>query len=131
MQGQMAVCELDICDYIECKFKTFGSEEEYIEEVKEIDNYKHGIIIDYKNGSYKYSTFNKNYDVNINEINELNVNNDNIIYWMLEIINVERVKFDNKLWNDKIKGKIEEYTKLYQKEKLNNHKNNLFIEDSD
>ena len=131
MQGQMAVCELDVCDYIECKFKTFESEEEYINEVKDIDNYKHGIIIDYRNGIYKYSTFNNSYNDNIIEINELNINNDNIIYWMLEIINIQRVKFDDKLWNGKIKGKIEEYTKLYQKEKLNNQKKNLFIEDSD
>jgi hypothetical protein len=64
-------------------------------------------------------------------MNELNVNNDKIIYWMLELINVQRVKFDNKLWDNKIKGKIEEYTKLYQKEKLNNDKTKLFIEDSD
>ena len=131
MQGQMAVCELDLCDYIECKFKTFETEDEYINEIKDIENYKHGIIIDYKNGNYKYSTFNNSYDVNINEINEWNINNDNIIYWMLEIINIQQIKFDDKLWNDKIRGKIEEYTKLYQKEKLNNQKTNLFIEDSD
>lgn len=131
MQGQMAVCELDICDYIECKFKTFENEEEYIQKVKDIDKYKHGIIIDYKNGNYKYSTFNNSYDMNIDEINKINDNNDNIIYWILEIINVQRIKFDEKLWNNKIKEKIEEYTKLYQKEKLNNQKSNLFIEDSD
>jgi putative phage-type endonuclease len=131
MQGQMAVCELDVCDYIECKFITFENEEEYIDEVKDIENYKHGVIIDYKNGSYKYSTFNNTYENNINEMNELNVNNDKIIYWMLEMINVQRVKFDNKLWDSKIRGKIEEYTKLYQKEKLNNEKTKLFIEDSD
>ena len=131
MQGQIAVCELDICDYIECKFITFENEEEYIQEVKDIDTYKHGIIIDYKNGNYKYSTFNNSYEMNIKEINDINVDNDIIIYWMLETINIQRVKFDENLWNNKIKDKIEEYTKLYQKEKLNNQKTNLFIEDDD
>ena len=35
MQGQMAVCELDICDYIECKFKTFNTIDEYIDYVND------------------------------------------------------------------------------------------------
>ncbi len=130
MQGQMAVCELDICDYIECKFNTFENEESYIEGVKDIDNYKHGIIIDYKNGTYKYSTFNNSYIDNINEINDFK--NDNIIiYWVLELINIQRVKFDENLWNNVISKKIEEYNKLYQIEKLKNKKTNLFIEDND
>jgi len=129
MQGQMAVCELDVCDYIECKFITFDSEKEYIEGIKNIDNYKHGVIIDYKNGNYKYSTFNNNYEMNIEEME--NTNNDIIIYWMLELINIQRVKFDNELWNNKIKNKINEYNKLYQIEKLKNQKTKLFIEDDD
>ena len=37
MQGQMAVCELDICDYIECKFKTFNNIDEYIENIKKLN----------------------------------------------------------------------------------------------
>ena len=129
MQGQMAVCELDVCDYIECKFITFDSEKEYIEGIKDIDNYKHGVIIDYKNGNYKYSTFNNNYEMNIEEME--NTNNDIIIYWMLDLINIQRVKFDNELWNNKIKNKINEYNKLYQIEKLKNQKTKLFIEDDD
>ena len=69
--------------------------------------------------------------MNIEEINNANTNNDIIIYWMLELININRVKFDDKLWNNKIKNKIDEYNKLYQIEKLKNKKTNLFIEDND
>lgn len=131
MQGQMAVCELDLCDYIECKFITFETKEEYINTIKDIDNYKHGIIIDYKNGSYRYSTFNNSYEKNIDEMNIEKNNEEKIIYWMLELINIQRIKFDDKLWNDKIKNKIDEYNKLYQIEKLKNQKTKLFIEDDD
>ena len=34
VQGQLEVCELDRCDFLECKFKEYDDEEEYLE-----DNY--------------------------------------------------------------------------------------------
>jgi putative phage-type endonuclease len=49
MQGQMAVCELDICDYIECKFKAFNDIDEYFivekltfDELKNMETAKNG-----------------------------------------------------------------------------------------
>jgi putative phage-type endonuclease len=128
MQGQMAVCELDLCDYIECKFITFNNKEEYINGIDGIDNYKHGIIADYGDGNYKYSSFNQDYQMNIDEMDKDCIH----IYWMLELINVQRINFDNKLWDETIKPNIDNYWNLYQKE-LNSskEKKNLFIEDDD
>jgi putative phage-type endonuclease len=138
MQGQMAVCELDICDYIECKFKTFNNIDEYIENIKKLyenendiendNDYKHGIIAELKDHSYIYSTPNQNYNDNIDEMKK--INDAKYVYWYLEIINVQRVYFDKDKWNNKTAKKIADYWKLYQSE-LNKRPVNLFIEDSD
>ena len=111
IQGQLAVCELEECDYIECNFKTFETEEEYIGENKEsiID---HGIIGEFKNKesseySYLYSDEYLNTINGINNINSkilLKNQEDNsvyfnkLIYWKLEKINVQKVLYDDKEW---------------------------------
>jgi putative phage-type endonuclease len=145
MQGQMAVCELDICDYIECKFKAFNDIDEYIYNIKNLEgnengnnNYKHGIIAELKDHSYIYSTPNQNYNDNIDEMKKINGNDNGngngndikYVYWYLEIINVQRVYFDKDKWNNKTLKKIADYWKLYKSE-LDKKPNNLFIEDSD
>ena len=131
MQGQMAVCELDICDYIECKFKAFKNMDEYINFIKNLDedeNYKHGIIAELEDHSYIYSTPNQNYNDNIDEMKKIK---DCIyVYWYLEIINVQRVHFDRDKWNNKTLKKIADYWKLYQSE-IAKKPVNLFIEDND
>ena len=127
MQGQMAVCELDICDYVECKFITFKTENEYENEY-ENENYKHGIIAEFKNNTYIYSTPNQTFNENIDEMNK---HKDCIlIYWKLELINTQRITFDKNKWNNEIINKIKNYTILYENEK-NNKPKSLFIEDSD
>ena len=133
MQGQMAVCELDICDYIECKFKAFNNIDEYIDNIKNLDNdndndYKHGIIAELQDHSYIYSTPNQNYNDNIDEMKK--INDAKYVYWYLEIINVQRVYFDKDKWNNKTAKKIADYWKLYQSE-LTKKPANLFIEDND
>jgi putative phage-type endonuclease len=146
MQGQMAVCELDICDYIECKFKTFNNIDDYIENIKKLNendnendndnenendnenDYKHGIIAELKDHSYIYSTPNQNYRDNIDEMKK--INDAKYVYWYLELINVQRVYFDKDKWNNKTAKKIADYWKLYQSE-LDKKPVNLFIEDSD
>jgi len=47
IQGQLAVCNLEDCDYIECEFISLGSKDEYLD-LKEDENYKHGIIAELK-----------------------------------------------------------------------------------
>ena len=135
MQGQMAVCNLDVCDYIECKFIDFKNEEDYINNIKEkgLDDYRHGIIAEkYENNEIKYiySKFNKNYEENIEEMNIYKNDNYKLNYWMLDIINIQRIHFDKHRWNNIIEPKIKSYWSLYQQE-LKNKPKNLFIEDSD
>lgn len=135
MQGQMAVCKLDACDYIECKFIEFNDKDEYINNIKEknLDNYQHGIIGEiYENNdiNYIYSKFNMSYEDNINEMNEYLLKNYKLRYWILDIINIQRVNFNKKQWSDVIEPKIKSYWNLYQEE-LKNKPKNLFIEDSD
>lgn len=146
MQGQMAVCELDLCDYIECKFKTFNTVDEYIENIRDLENYKHGIFIEFKNNDnnnrFKYSTFNQDYENNIKEINEINnldkTNKNNIIYWSLELINIQEVKFNKNKWDNEIISNIATCWNLYEEYKLKDNKDNTkkkikcnFIEDDD
>ena len=45
VQGQLEVCELDRCDFLECRFKEYNNEEEYLEdffeeETEQTKNYK-------------------------------------------------------------------------------------------
>jgi putative phage-type endonuclease len=129
MQGQMAVCELDICDYVECKFVTYNTEEEYINNVENLENYKHGIIIEFKDNTYHYTKPYQDYKDNINEVSE-KANGNKCTYWVLELMNVQRVQFNNEKWNNQIKDKIKDYWQLYLNEK-NNKPKHLFIEDSD
>ena len=67
IQGQLAVCELEECDYVECYFKRYDTDEEYINEVKEkqFTNTNHGIIAEYLdkiNDCYYYIYSDKNQD---------------------------------------------------------------------
>ena len=55
IQGQLKVCNLNECDYIECDFKEYPSEIDYLSE-NELDLKNHGIIAEYKlkTGEYYY-----------------------------------------------------------------------------
>lgn len=127
MQGQMAVCELDLCDYVECKFITIDETEYKNMNMNDDENYKHGIIAEFKDNTYIYSTSNQSITECIDEMNKHN--NCLFIYWKLDLINTQRVTFDSNKWNNVILKKIKTYVDLYEIEK--NKSKNLFIEDSD
>lgn len=132
IQGQLAVCNLKECDYIECKFLII-EENIYIEEFNDI-KINHGIIAEYINSSgeyhYLYSDSNKNANETIDNIYEkitkFNIENEKdnkytflkLNYWKLEKINIQRVLFNNEEWeliNNKINifwEKVENYKKL-------------------
>ena len=99
-----------------------------------LDDYKHGIIGEkYENNDikYHYSKFNKNYQENIEEMNDYSKkDNYKLNYWMLENINIQRIKFDKNRWDTLIEPNIKIYWNLYEKE-LKNKPKNLFIEDND
>lgn len=132
IQGQLAVCNLKECDYVECKFLVLD-EKIYIEEFSDI-NINHGIIAEYiaKDGEYYYiySNNEKNAIDTIDDIyakiTKFNIDNEyekkyefeKLTYWKLEEINIQRVFFDKEEWekiNKKIDifwEKVEKYKKL-------------------
>jgi putative phage-type endonuclease len=133
MQGQLAVCKLNKCDYIECEFVTYEEEDEYLSEIKDIDNnYKHGIIAQKKEGKeyiYHYSKENQNGEENINEMNKYEEEGFSFNYWKLKTINIQEVNFDKENWDNVITNKIKTYTEIYFKEKELQNPANLFIDE--
>ena len=134
IQGQLAVCNLKECDYIECKFLIM-EENIYIEEFSN-KNTNHGIIAEYiKNSTKEYHYLYSDDDINASEaidniyskIADFNIDNEKngnkyefvkFNYWKLDKINVQRIIFDNENWkniNEKINifwEKVENYKKL-------------------
>lgn len=116
IQGQLAVCCLNECDYIECEFKTLESDNDYIEN----DSKYFGIIAEYYNeveNIYKYLYS----DNNLSKIDTFtdidnkikNFNEENFIFkkktkWYLNDIYVQRIHFNEELWKD-IYPKIGEF----------------------
>lgn len=127
IQGQLAVCNLTECDYVECEFKTIDEESQYLEEFKD-KKVNHGIIAEYiyKSGEYFYLYSGENMSSHecLNDIIEQrNKSKDNspkyikLIYWKLEKINTQRVKFNKEAW-DTIVPKINEFWKKVEEYKL-------------
>lgn len=110
IQGQLAVCKLNECDYIECVFKSIEQEEEYLDIGDSIIN--HGVIAEFYNSKgeyvYFYSEPNKTpkecvEDI-INQKNNCLNNNSNGLkfskytYWKLDDIIIQRVNFNSDEW---------------------------------
>jgi putative phage-type endonuclease len=135
IQGQLAVCNLNTCDYVECKFKCFNTEEEYLEEIKNIsDNYLHGIIGEKKVNNefiYIYTTDKQTGKDNIKEMNDYKENDYKMNYWKMELINIQEVSFNKDKWDNIIMDKIKSYNLIYKEEKEKGGGNNkdLFIDD--
>jgi putative phage-type endonuclease len=121
IQGQLAVCKLNDCDYIECEFVCYDTKEDYERECKSAEYY--GIIAELKKEKgeieYKYSKINESFNEELNGYK--------FIYWKLNLINIQEVKFNKEKWDNEILPKINEFHVIYMNEKNNN--NNLFIND--
>lgn len=140
IQGQLAVCKLTDCDYIECEFVVYDNEDDYLREVKDINDSHHGIIIEKRDESgdiiYKYSGKNQDMYKNISEFDYYRYNNEwKFNYWRLKLMNIQRVKFDKEKWEKTIVPKINEFHDIYMNEKNKENRNkdpiNLFMDDSD
>lgn len=139
IQGQLAVCLLEECDYIECDFKSYDSIYKYLDDIEtNYDNMttKHGIIAEYRNTNtgeyfYLYSDSYLTASEVIDNINKQVVDFDKkneeetrefdfikLTPWRLEKMNVQRVYFDEKSWKDTLPkitafwDKVEECKKL-------------------
>ena len=115
IQGQLAVCKLKECDYIECIFKSIEDEEDYLK----LDNtVKHGVIAEFYNSKgeyvYYYSEPNKtpkecleeitnNRDNYIKDYSNANAANASLkfskyTYWKLDEMIIQRVIFNANEW---------------------------------
>jgi putative phage-type endonuclease len=139
IQGQLAVCKLKECDYVECEFIEFKSKEEYLENIKDLDesnqNFKHGIIAEIKvNNEYEYvySSNNQKGEENLKEMKEYSMNNNfKLIYWRLKLINVQKVNFNEEKWKNDIQEKINNFYEVYMIEKKLSNPINLFIKEDE
>jgi putative phage-type endonuclease len=135
MQGQLAVCNLTNCDYIECEFVCFNNEAEYLENIKDLDNnYMHGIIAEKKENNeftYHYSSDHQDYQSNINEMSEYVNNGYKLNYWKLKSINIQEVIFDKTNWDNVIINKIKEFNTIYMQEKHYANPLNMFINEEE
>jgi putative phage-type endonuclease len=128
IQGQLAVCNLKECDYVECKFLVLEDNIVYLEELSDT-TINHGVIAEYiaKTGEYYYlySDANRTAKEAIDNIYSKieTFNSDNkyefvtLTYWKLGEINTQRVQFNDDEWaniNNKINifwEKVENYKK--------------------
>jgi putative phage-type endonuclease len=148
IQGQLAVCNLKECDYIECMFLILD-ESEYMEEFgnNKDANIKHGIIAEYIYGSgsgeytYLYSDSNKTAHENIKDIRDkidtFNENPENnkykyekLTYWKLDTINTQRVIFNKDEWKN-TSDKIYTFWEKVEKFKLLPVEKIKFLNDDD
>ena len=145
IQGQLAVCNLTECDYIECEFACIENEE-YMTKCKDITT-NHGVIAEYQiSGSYKYLYSDEYLNaeeaynnickkiIDYNSANTLDNTSkfNKLIFWELKIINIQRESFNKDEW-EKIIPKINEFWKSVENFKLmpieDNIKKFTFIDD--
>jgi putative phage-type endonuclease len=151
IQGQLAVCELEECDYIECDFKIYDSLNVYTNDNNAATT-NHGIIAEYKNKrteeyfylySEPYLTAAAAYEDIKKQMSDPAIkHNADLLFmkltpWRLNQINVQRVSFDAAKWNEivpKINAfwdKVEECRTLPVEEVVPKNNKITFIEDDD
>lgn len=113
IQGQLAVCKLKECDYIECVFKSLDSVEDYL--ALDGDNEKHGVIAEYYNpkGEYVYYYSEPNQtpkecvdeicidslsDERSERIRSEKLKFSKYTYWRLDEMIIQRVVFNADMW---------------------------------
>jgi putative phage-type endonuclease len=137
IQGQLAVCKLKECDYIECIFKSLETAEEYLE-LEDGTAVRHGVIAEFYNRAGEYVYFYSEPDRTPAEcLEDIRIIAEGIIkdggssgsggdklkfskytYWRLDEMIIQRVVFNAKEWETIIPKintfweKVEEYKLL-------------------
>ncbi len=98
MQGQMAVCGLQECDYVECDMQTFdGFDDFQLMCDGEQGNEDFGIICE-KNDEYEYSPEAYTPEQCLEWASQETFETHRKVYWKLRHMNVQRVYFDDTRW---------------------------------
>ena len=109
IQGQLAVCKLKECDYIECIFKSLESEEEYLCIDGDAQHgTAHGVIAEFYNRAgeyvYYYSEPNRTpaeclADIRkVGSVSEEKLKFSKYTYWRLDEMIIQRVVFNAREW---------------------------------
>jgi len=98
MQGQMAVCSLNECDYIECDIQEFTDSEEYLKQLDSNATLDHGaLIIDPNKEQIEYSEA----LLTPREVVAWTTSyQEGVFYWKLRKISVQRVYFSPEKWKE-------------------------------
>jgi putative phage-type endonuclease len=117
MQGQLEVCNLDDCDYLECKFSEYKNESDFIldkdyDQILSSDLKEKGIMIQIDHNDetkYLYSDLNLTIDQMLdwknNIISNLEITEEyTIYYWKLTEYFCKRVKRDVNFFEENIKN---------------------------
>jgi putative phage-type endonuclease len=112
MQGQLEVCDLERCDFLECKLVEFNSCDEYMEHIQMVEagltteNVECGVSIDFRIDADTIKTIHSEFFIKGDAINEFIINgiNENKTikfigptYWRIEIYQVNPV-FRDREW---------------------------------
>lgn len=107
IQGQLDVCGLDLCDYFECEFQKYDTYDAYRKAYGDSNKYTGIIRVTKCKGTnerhYEYDTAQTRLVQSVGD--------DNVIYWILEKFNLQRVTKDSAF----IKEKIVELQKVWEK----------------
>jgi len=146
IQGQLAVCKLKECDYIECIFKSLDSSEDYLALDGNVE--KHGVIAEFYNQKgeyiYYYSEPDQTPKECVNEIcdrlpianicKEQHLKFSKYTYWRLDEMIIQRVVFNANAWETIVPKintfweSVEEYKMLPVEVGIKKFK---FVEDDD
>ena len=103
VQGQMAVCQLTDCDFAEFEFEIIESLDEFLK----VDDKYFGLIVVNKLDDTKFDFYSK---LGLSPLecylSVTSLDDRKIIYWKLRKIQVQRVIFDKKEWEEYYKPKI-------------------------
>lgn len=129
VQGQMAVCELNECDFGEFEFEKIDLMQFLNIDIKDIRYF--GCILVNQNDNTKFDHYTKLHLAPIDcylDVLKLNANKtQKIIYWKLNSMNIQRVMFDKKQWDELYKPKIIDFWNV-----VNNYTEpEIFRSDSD
>lgn len=112
MQGQLEVCDLERCDFLECKLSEFSSCDEYMEHIQMVEagliteNTECGVSIDFRIDADTIKTIHSDFFISGDAINAFIINgiNENkkikfigATYWKIEIYQVNPV-FRDREW---------------------------------
>lgn len=99
MQGQMAVCGLEECHFVECDIQKLESREEYIGCIDECATVDHGIVLEYTNADeqFRYSPPYLTTKQALEWMTE-QPRDGKVVFWKLRKYHMCCVRFDEERW---------------------------------